>query len=182
MDTESTAEAAERESDEAPAETDPAAELAAARALAEERLSELAYARAEIENVRKRATRIADERLQNGRKALLGKFLPVLDNLQRALNFDDGEGLRDGLQATLKGFEGLLAGEGVTPLEVVGQPFDPRVAEAIATRESGDVRDDVVLEEAQRGYRLGEELLRPALVVVAKRAARDDGDGAPSEA
>jgi molecular chaperone GrpE len=153
-------------------ESAPAAdadELAVAKALAEERLHELAYARAEIENVRKRAQRIADERLLHGRKALLGKFLPVLDNLQRSLAFDDSEALRGGLQATLKGFEGLLAGEAIVAVETIGKPFDPRVAEAIGTRETSEHDDDVVVEEAQRGYRLGEELLRPALVFVAKR-------------
>jgi molecular chaperone GrpE len=149
---------------------DPAAaELAAAKALADDRYRELQYARAEIDNVRKRAERIAAERLSAGRRALLGKFLPVIDNLQRSLAYDDSDGLRGGLQATLKGFEALLESEQVRVLEVVGKPFDPRLAEAIATRESTDLDDDVVVEEAQRGYSLGEELLRPALVVVAKR-------------
>ena len=148
---------------------DAAAELAAAKALADDRYRELQYARAEIDNVRKRAERIAAERLSAGRRALLGKFLPVIDNLQRSLAYDDSDGLRGGLQATLKGFEALLESEQVRVLEVVGKPFDPRLAEAIATRESTDLDDDVVVEEAQRGYSLGEELLRPALVVVAKR-------------
>ena len=149
---------------------DPAAAyLAPAKALADDRYRELQYARAEIDNVRKRAERIAAERLSAGRRALLGKFLPVIDNLQRSLAYDDSDGLRGGLQATLKGFEALLESEQVRVLEVVGKPFDPRLAEAIATRESTDLDDDVVVEEAQRGYSLGEELLRPALVVVAKR-------------
>jgi len=145
------------------------AELAAAKALADERYAELQYARAEIENVRKRAVRIADDRLGHARKGLLAKFLPVLDNLQRALAFEDGEGLRGGLNATIKNFEGLLTSEAIVPVETVGKPFDPRVAEAIATRETSDYDDDVVVEEVQRGYRLGDELLRPAMVIVAKR-------------
>ncbi len=143
--------------------------LAAAVSLAEERYAELQYARAEIENVRKRAAKSADDRLAYGRKALLTKFLPVLDNLRRAMAFEDGEGLRGGLNGTLKGFESLLASESIVAVEVVGKPFDPHVAEAIATRESSEHEDDVVIEEAQRGYRLGEDLLRPALVVVAKK-------------
>ena len=126
---------------------------------------------AEMENVRKRALRTADERLAHARRALLAKFLPVLDNLQRALAFEDGEGLRGGLNATLKGFEGILAGERVVPFDTLGKPFDPHVAEAIATRETTDYDDDVVLDEVQRGYRLDEDLLRPAMVVVAKRIA-----------
>ena len=154
---------------DAPQATDLAGELAAARALAAERLNELAYARAEIDNVRKRATRAADDRLAHIRKSLLAKFLPVLDNLQRALAFDDSEGLRGGLGATLRGFEGILASESIVAIDTVGKPFDPHVAEAISTRETGDFDDDVVVEEVQRGYRLGDELLRPAMVIVAKR-------------
>ncbi|MBD5653986.1 MAG: nucleotide exchange factor GrpE [Candidatus Eremiobacteraeota bacterium] len=145
------------------------AELAAAKALADERYADLQYARAEIENVRKRAVRIADDRLGHARRQLLAKFLPVLDNLQRSLAYEDGEGLRGGLNATIKGFEGLLVGESITVVETVGKPFDPRIAEAIATRETSDFDDDVVVEEVQRGYRLGDELLRPAMVIVAKR-------------
>ncbi len=151
------------------AESEAAAKLAAAEALAEERYRDLQYARAEIENVRKRAVRSAEDRLLAGRKSMLGKFLPVLDNLQRAMAFDDGDGLRGGLNATLKGFESLLASEGIVAVETLGKPFDPHLAEAIATRETADHEDDVVIEEAQRGYRLGDDLLRPAMVVVAKK-------------
>ena len=69
--------------DVAPAEAEGNAELAAMQALADERYAELQYARAEIENVRKRAIRLAEDRLTHSRKQLLVKFLPVLDNLQR---------------------------------------------------------------------------------------------------
>lgn len=151
-----------------------AAELASAKALADERLSELAYARAEIDNVRKRALRTADDRVTYARKQLLAKFLPVLDNLQRALAFEDGEGLRGGLNATLKSFEGILSSEHISTIDTVGKPFDPHVAEAIATRETAEHDDDVVVEDVQRGYRLGEDLLRPAMVIVAKRVPSDE--------
>ncbi len=153
---------------------DRAAQLADAKALADERYKELQYARAEIENVRKRAERIAADRLGAGRRALLGKFLPVLDNLKRALTYEDSEGLRDGLQATLKGFEALLVAEGVKAVDVVGKPFDPRIAESIQSREVPEGDDDLVLEEVQRGYVLGDELLRPAQVIVSKRANDDE--------
>ena len=115
------------------------------------------YARADIENARKRALRNAEERIAQSRRALFAKFLPVLDNLQRALRFEDSSDLRGGLQATLKGFESVLESEGVKQLET------------IATHETADADDDVVLEEAQSGYRFGDDILRPALVVVAKR-------------
>ncbi len=149
------------------------AELASLRKLSDERYQELQYARAEIENVRKRLERTAADRIASGRKQTLSKFLPVLDNLQRALAFDDSSALRGGLQATLRSFEGVLAAEGVTAVDTVGQPFDPRTAEAISTRETSDYADDIVVEEAQRGYSLGEDLLRPALVIVAKHVDRD---------
>ncbi len=148
-----------------------AEELTVARALADERYAELQYARAEIDNVRKRAERAASDRASYQHRQLLAKFLPVLDNLQRALAFDDSDGLRGGLQATLRGFEGVFAGEHVVALETVGKPFDPYVAEAIATRDSADYDDDIVIEEAQRGYKVGDDLLRPAMVVVAKRVS-----------
>ena len=151
-----------------PAPDDQAAQLAEANARADRYYNDYLYAQAEIENVKKRSQRQAEERLAAGRKASLVKFLTVLDNLQRALSYDDSDELRGGLQATLKGFETLLASERVTPLDVVGKPFDPRIAEAIGTRESPEVADDVVLEEVQRGYQLGDEVLRPALVVVGK--------------
>jgi molecular chaperone GrpE len=168
METESHADASEIEP-EASAATDSAAELVALKALADERYTELQYARAEIDNVRKRAERSAGDRLSAGRKALLGKFLPVLDNLRRAMAYDESESLREGLNATLKGFESLLSSERIEPLDLVGKAFDPRFAEAIATREQDGAGDDTVLEEVQRGYLMDGELLRPALVVVAKR-------------
>jgi molecular chaperone GrpE len=158
------------ERSEPAAEIEPDGELAQAKARAEELYSELQYARAEVENMRKRAERIADERYTGGRKAMLGKFLTVLDNLRRAASYEHSEGLLEGLNATLKGFEALLVSEGVRPIEIAGKPFDPRLAEAIATRDLPDVDDDVVLEEVRQGYLLGDDVLRPALVVVAKHA------------
>jgi len=155
--------------DAAPEAVADAPELAAAKVRADELYGELQYARAEIENVRKRAERIAHERLGAGRKALLGKFLPVIDNLRRALTYEESKGLREGIEQTLKGFEALLSSEHVKPLDVVGKKFDPKYAEAIVTRERDDVDDDTVIEEVQRGYSMGEDVLRPALVVVAKR-------------
>ncbi len=105
-----------------------------------------------------------------GRKRLLAQFLPVLDNLERALAYD-GENihaLRAGVQQTLKGFEALLASEGVRTISVKGLPFDPRTAEAVGTYDAAGVAENIVVELVQRGYMLGSELLRPAKVIVAK--------------
>lgn len=145
------------------------AELAAAKERADENHKKYLYAMAELDNVRKRLEKQLTDRLLLARKELLGKFLPVIDNLHRALGFDiTSDSLRDGLQATLRGFEAALSSENVRPIQVLGQPFDPRLAEAIGTRETKDVADNTVVDEAQRGYVIGEELLRPAQVIVSQ--------------
>jgi molecular chaperone GrpE (heat shock protein) len=126
------------------------------------------YAMAEMENVRKRAQRLADETVHDSKKRMLLKLLPVLDNLQRALAYRDSEEVRAGLAATLRGFESALEGEGVTPILTTGEPFDPNIAEAIGTERVADEKNNTVLAEAQRGYLIGDELLRPAKVIVVK--------------
>ena len=81
-----------------------------------------------------------------------------------------GETLRGGIEQTLHGFEAVLAGEGVKAIDVLGKPFDPRVAEAIGTDARDGIADDTVVEVTEKGYKLGDELLRPAKVIVAKHA------------
>ena len=127
---------------------------------------------ADFENYKKRTQRDMDSIVMSRHRMLLERFLPVLDNLERALDSKaGGEKLRDGLEQTLRGFEALLASEGVKAIDVKGKPFDPRVAEAIATRDAESEADDTVVEVAEKGYSLGEELLRPAKVIVAKHVA-----------
>jgi molecular chaperone GrpE len=111
-----------------------------------------------------------DSIVSSRRRMLLERLLPVLDNLQRALQSNaGGETLRGGLEQTLRGFEAVLASEGVKPIEVKGQPFDPRVAEAVGTAPSDGVAEDTVVDVAEKGYTLGDDLLRPAKVIVATR-------------
>jgi molecular chaperone GrpE len=146
------------------------AKLIEANARAEENHAKMLYALAEFENFKKRNERMLLDRLAAGKRATLAKFLPVLDNLERALRYEqDSGGLRGGLEATQRGFESLLASEGVKRLTLVGERFDPRIAEAIGTRPADDVDEDVVVEEVQPGYAIGEDVLRPAHVIVAKR-------------
>jgi molecular chaperone GrpE len=127
-------------------------------------------AAAEVENTKKRMQRRADDAARAQKKRLLLRFLPVLDNLERALEFRDSGKLRDGLAATLRGFEAALESEGVTPIRTAGLPFDPEVAQAIGVTPAPGAEDEIVLAEAQRGFKVDDELLRPALVVVAKNA------------
>ena len=135
---------------------------------AEDLQSKYLRAMAEIENTKKRAQRRADDAARAIKKRLLLKFLPVRDSLERSLEYDDSEELRAGLAATLRSFESALESEGVTPISTTGRRFDPSVAEAIGTERVLDAPDETVLAEAQRGYRVDNEVLRPARVVVAK--------------
>lgn len=143
-------------------------QLAAANVRADENYNKYLLAMADFENYKKRLQRDLDSIVTSHRRALLERFLPVLDNLQRALQSNSGNGLRGGIEQTLKGFEAILAAEGVKPIDVKGKPFDPRVAEAIGTADASGADDDVVVEVAEKGYNLGDELLRPAKVIVAK--------------
>jgi molecular chaperone GrpE len=145
-------------------------QLAAANARADENYGKFLLAVADFDNYRKRIQRDIDSMVSTRRRMLLERLLPVLDNLQRALESNaSGENLRGGLEQTLRGFEAVLAGEGVKPIEVRGEPFDPRLAEAVGTTPSDGVAEDTVVEVAEKGYKLGDELLRPAKVIVAKR-------------
>ena len=163
----SNAETAAQE-DPAP-QLDLAAELATAKAKAEENYNKFLYAMADFENYKKRIERQFADIATAGKRALIEKLLPVVDNLERALAHDtDADGVRAGLEGTLKGFEQVLAGEGVRPYSVAGQRFDPTLADAIGTRKVSGYDEDTVVEETQRGYKLGDEVLRPAKVIVAK--------------
>jgi molecular chaperone GrpE len=146
-------------------------QLAAATARADENYDKFLLAVADFDNYKKRIQRDMDSIVAARRRMLLERFLPVLDNLQRALASNaGGETLRDGVEQTLRGFEAVLANEGVKPMEVRGEPFDPRIAEAVGTLPADGAAEDTVVEVTQKGYTLGDDVLRPAKVIVAKRS------------
>ena len=94
----------------------------------------------------------------------------MLDNLRRAVGHAveaPGEELISGLELVVREFENALEKLGVTPIEALGQPFDPALHEAIGGEESDSVDVDTVTTELQRGYRLHDRMLRPALVRIA---------------
>ena len=124
--------------------------------------------RAEMDNFRKRQARRAEEATAAEQERLLRLILPVADNLTRALNHDDqaDAALRQGVELTYRELMRSLAAEGVTRLETIGQPFDPNLHEAIATR-AAEAAANTIIEEIEAGYTLGDKLLRPARVVVA---------------
>ena len=157
--------------EQAPQQDSLEEQLAAANARADENYGKFLLAVADFDNYKKRTQRDFDSLVASRRRMLLERFLPVLDNLQRALESKaEGDTLRGGLEQTLRGFEALLAGEGVKVIEIKGKPFDPRLAEAIGTSATNGAAEDTVVEVAEKGYTLGEEVLRPAKVIVAKTA------------
>jgi molecular chaperone GrpE len=124
--------------------------------------------RADFDNLRKRAARDTLAAVPEGRRAALRPLLPVLDALERAL----AAGSRDpdfyeGVTSTHRLFLSALAEAGAEPIPTVGHPFDPRIHEAVAADPSPDFAPGTVAREVRRGWRLGDELLRPAEVVVA---------------
>jgi molecular chaperone GrpE len=126
---------------------------------------------AEFENYRKRTDREKREARQSGRKAVLIDMLSVLDNFERALTVvskgPEDDALRQGLELIYKQFKDTLAKLGVEPVEAVGKTFDPHLHEAVTIEESSTHEANTVMEEFQKGYRLGDQLLRPAQVKVA---------------
>ncbi|MFO7171705.1 MAG: nucleotide exchange factor GrpE [Bacillota bacterium] len=150
------------------------AELEAARAEARRNLEGWARAQAELENYRKRAQREKEESIQYEIRRLLQSFLPVLDNLERALAVPEGadaSSLRTGVELTVRQFREALARHGVEAIPVQpGDPFDPAVHEVLMQVE-GDSEEPVVAEVLQGGFRMGDRVIRPALVKVARKGA-----------
>lgn len=150
-------------------------QLEAAREEARTYLERWARVQADYENYRRRAQREREETVQYANLNLWRELLPVLDNLERALVAASGEGatlesLRAGVELTVRQFRTVLEKAGVVQVEASrGVPFDPHVHEAVL-QEEGDSEVPTVVEELQKGYLLGERLVRPALVRVARRS------------
>lgn len=155
---------------------------AAQRRIADRRIEELevevlslrerlARTLADFDNYRKRSER---DRESSQRYALFGPLrdlLEVLDNLERALGAQGtAEDLKLGVQMTLRQFQALLERHSVSAVAAVGQPFDPKVHEAVSRQESSEVGSPTVISEFQKGYLLHDRLLRPAMVAVAMPA------------
>jgi molecular chaperone GrpE len=126
-------------------------------------------AAAEMDNQRKRLDREKADFLQFALSDVLRELLPILDNFERALkNRDqtDGAIFAEGLGLIHKQFLGLLRKQGVTPIETSDMIFNPEVHQAVMTEESDEAKEPSIGEELQRGYKLRDRLLRPALVKV----------------
>ncbi len=134
-------------------------------------LDRLARMQAEFDNARKRAEREKADFRDHATGSVVEQFLPVLDNFELALKSKGSvEQLRSGVSLIMKQMEEVLEKMQVRAIPAVGEPFDPRVHEALGSVERDDVPDQHVAEEIRRGYKIRERLLRPALVRVAHNA------------
>jgi molecular chaperone GrpE len=164
MDDEGAAAAA---TDPAPALADEIVELRKERDGLHDRLLRQA---AEFDNFRKRVDRERKDLNQYAALDFVQDLLPILDDFERALQIGapGAESYRQGLEIIHRAMLDMLRKRGVTPIEAVGADFNPEVHQAVAYEEMPDRRDGEVIEEFRRGYRLGDRLVRPAMVKVAK--------------
>lgn len=129
----------------------------------------------ETDETRQRLNRSADERARREKAEFVSGLLPVVDNLQRAIEASAAgssmEAVLDGVRGTLNNFESALQAAGVEPIEAVGTAFDPELHEAVDTVEVEAERDGTVTAEYSRGYKMGDRLLRPARVQVGRNTS-----------
>ncbi len=157
------------------------AEQAAAPAAAEDELKSLRQERdllydrlarlqAEFDNARKRAAREQADFREYAVADAVKALLPILDSLDRALEAHAGDENFRGIELINKQFHDTLAKLGLRPIPAAGEPFDPYLHQAVEMVDTTDVPDHTVLEELQRGYKLKDRLLRPAMVRVARNS------------
>ena len=174
--------AAEGTGETAAAVPDPMAELkdklAAAEKEKKDNWDRYLRAAADLENLRKRQKRELEDAKFDTKNKVLKEMLPVVDNLERAIEHAGSTGevdpalkpIVDGVQLVLRQFVTAFERLDVAAIDAMGQPFDPNMHEAISQQES-DEPPGTIVQVLQRGYRAGDRLLRPSLVVVAKAKA-----------
>lgn len=140
---------------------------------------------ADYENFRRRAKRDQEEAERRGREEPLRELLPVVDNLERAVEAadqaDNAQAVAEGVRMVLKMFEDVAARIGLERISAMGERFDPNLHDAMQQQETDEHPPGTVVQELVPGYRLGGRLLRPAMVVVARPpsggASEPDGAG-----
>lgn len=147
---------------------------------------QLLRARAEFDNFRKRSARDYERLRRTAAEALVRDLLPVLDHLELALKHADdaSQAVVEGVDMVARQFADVLGRHGVEPIPALGEVFDPNVHEAMMQRSDDAAEPNTVLEEFQRGYRMGDLILRPSKVVVCSApsaASAETGDGGTEE-
>ena len=146
-------------------------ELAEARDEAASHFDDFLRARAELENLHKRAARDIENAHKYGLERFMTELLPVMDSVELGLSVADGadaEKLREGLELTLKLFDAASEKFGLREVNPEGQSFDPEYHQAMSMQDAAGVAPGTVITVVQKGYVLNERLLRPAMVIVAK--------------
>ena len=165
---ETTASAEAAVSEALAAGADPLAALRREQAALQDRLLRTA---AEFDNYRKRMDRERRDHADAAIADAVEELLPIIDNLELALEApvgSDAEVYRKGVELIHRQMTEMLRKRGVKPIQTVGADFDPRFHQAVIHEASAEHREGEVMEELRRGYMLGERLLRPAMVKVAK--------------
>ena len=146
-------------------------ELEAARQQARDNLDKAMRAQAEMDNLRKRTTRDVENAHKFALERFVGELLPVLDSLELGLEAADSAGadsLREGMDLTLKKFQGVLEKFDVSVIDPQGEKFNPDRHEAVSMQELEGSESGTVVSVMQKGYELNGRLIRPAMVIVAK--------------
>jgi molecular chaperone GrpE len=131
---------------------------------------------AEFENYKKRVNKDKEELVKYGNENLLYDLLPVIDNLELALQHasnDVSSGLAQGVEITLRELIKTLEKFGLSPIDAPGKPFNPLVHHAMTQVERDDVDEKTIVEEYRKGYRLRDKVLRPSLVAVSKKTVSE---------
>jgi molecular chaperone GrpE len=145
------------------------AQLAKTRQEAADNWNKYLRERADWDNMRKRQERVVADRIQQQKKAIINKLLDVVDNVERALVYQDTldkQGLQQALRMMQWQMSEVLRSEGLNPVSTVGEHFNPYLHEAIEAVENSDQPEGTIVEEIRKGYTLGDETLRPARVKV----------------
>ncbi len=154
------------------------------RKRAEEYLTQLKYARADIENLKKRFDRQLEDAKAQANERLIVELLNVVDELEMAVksanSCDSAENLAKGVEMTLKKLTKVLEMEETYPIKSVGEPFDPEKHNAIERVETEGIKGSTVIEEVRRGYTMKGRVVRPSIVKVAvpPSEAHEEAEGA----
>ena len=144
---------------------------------ADNNLNKLRYLMADFDNYRKRTERQIESKLNQGKAELILKFVPIHDDLCRAIETakqgNSDQVVVEGLEGILRNVETLFDAEGVKEIETTGTPFDPNIHDAISFKYDDSVPENTVIAEIRKGYMISDKVLRPSLVEISKSIVKN---------
>ncbi len=151
---------------------DLAQRIAALEHEVEEQKNNFLRSMADFKNYKRRTEQEREELIRNANAGLMLKLLPILDDLDRAMSHIPGDIENnpwiDGVKQVQRKFETVLDSEGLKPIQALGEEFDPNLHEAVMYEEGDEANSNKVIQELQRGYKVGDRVLRPTMVKVSK--------------